>query len=216
MILTEQDNRLFNYCESHSTPVGALLDDLERETHLRTLKPRMLSGPFQGQILRFLSKMIQPKNILEIGTFTGYSAICLAQGLSEGGTLHTIEVNEELAYLINKYTHAAGLQSAIQLHIGDAKVILPTIDATFDLAFIDAGKRDNAFYYDLLFDRIPVGGYILVDNVLWHGKVFDSEQQDDQTKAIRAFNNKIHQDQRVEQIMLPIRDGLLLAQKISI
>ncbi len=212
--MNEQRQTLFDYCEEHSTPMSEVLKALERETYLKTLKPQMLSGALQGQLLRFISTIIQPKTILEIGTFTGYTAICLAQGLRENGVLYTIEVNEELAYIIQKYIHKANLQERIQLHVGDAKQIIPTMNEVFDLVFIDAGKKDNDLYFDMIFDKTRLGGYILVDNVLWHGKVIHPTL-DKQTYAIHHFNQKVNQDNRVEQVMLPIRDGLTLIKKVS-
>jgi len=185
---------------------------LERETHLRTLSPQMLSGHLQGQLLRLLSTMIQPRLALEIGTFTGYSAICIAGGLAPGGILHTIEANAELSYIIEKYVAEAGLADRIQLHVGNALEIVSTLDGPFDLVWIDAGKLDYADYFDMVFDKVSPGGYILADNVLWSGKVI-AENRDADTQALHEFNQKIHADPRVENIILPIRDGILLARK---
>ncbi len=205
--------QLFDYCIAHSTLQPPVLYDLERETYLKALAPQMLSGHLQGQFLRLLSKLKQPSTILEIGTFTGYSAICLASGLKEGGILHTIEVNEELEDMILKYVRIANLQDKIKLHIGDAREIIPELHVNYDIVFIDAGKKDYAFYYDLIFDQVNPGGLIIADNVLWSGKVLEKKQQKD-AAIIDAFNKKVHADERVENILLPIRDGLIIAQKL--
>ena len=200
------------YCEQHSTPADLVLYELERETYLKTLAPQMMSGKLQGQLLRFLSQMIRPQSILEIGTFTGYASICLAQGLSDKGILHTIEANPEYAYFGKKYFPKAGLTDQIIAHIGRAEKVIPKLPIQFDLAFIDAGKNDYASHYDLVFDKIRAGGYILADNVLWSGKVVQKEKDAD-TAVIRAFNEKVRQDDRVEKVMLPIRDGLFIIRK---
>lgn len=209
----DRPNELIRYCEAHTTAASEVLYRLERETHLRTLSPQMLSGHLQGQLLRLLSTMIQPRLALEIGTFTGYSAICIAGGLAPGGILHTIEANTELRYIIEKYVAEAGFADRIQLHVGNALEIVSTLDGPFDLVWIDAGKLDYADYYDLVFDKVSPGGYIMADNVLWSGKVI-SENRDADTLALHEFNQKIHADPRVENIILPIRDGILLARKL--
>jgi len=206
-------NLIDQYCENHTTPPSSLLADLLRETHLKTLAPQMASGHLQGALLRFLSRMIRPNTILEIGCFTGYATLCLLEGLAPKGIIHTIEVNKELAYLIRKYIDRAGANDKIQLHIGDAKKIIPTIEATYDLVFIDAGKMHYSQYYDLVIDRINPGGYMLADNVLWDGKVVRADKDRD-TEILDYFNKKTHQDPRVENILLPIRDGLMLARKL--
>lgn len=203
---------LHQYCEQHSSPQDAVLYELERETYLKTLAPQMLSGQLQGQLLRFISQLQQPKTILEIGTFTGYAAICLAQGLPEDGVMHAIEVNEELVYIIEKYFKKAGLENKIFLHVGDAQSIIPLLKTSFDLVFIDAGKHHNALYYDMIIDRLNPGGLIIVDNVLWDGKVVN-QQRDKDTAAIHAFNQKIQADERVEKLMLPVRDGILIVRR---
>lgn len=207
-------NLIDQYCEKHTTPPSPLLAELLRETHLKTLAPQMASGHLQGTLLRFLSQMIQPTTVLEIGSFTGYATLCLLEGLAPKGTIHTIEVNQELGYLIRKYIERAGATNQIQLHIGDAKKIIPVLDASYDLVFIDAGKMHYPQYYDLVIDRINPGGYILADNVLWDGKVIRKEKDRD-SEILDYFNKKIHQDPRVENILLPIRDGLMLARKLS-
>ena len=205
--------QLHQYCESHSSPPDPILYELERETHLKTLAPQMMCGALQGQLLYLLSKMIQAKSILEVGVFTGYASICMARGMAEDGKLHAIEVNKELEYLIRKYIKKANLESAIELHIGDAKEIIPTLETTFDMVFIDAGKKDNDFYYELLIDKLRPGGLLLVDNVLWSGKVVIGETDAD-TLAIDNFNKKVLADERVENVMLPIRDGLIVVRKL--
>lgn len=204
---------LNDYCEAHTTPQSEVLYELERETNLKTLAPQMLSGHLQGQFLTLLSSLMRPKAILEIGTFTGYAAICLAQGLAEDGILHTIEANHEMEQIITKYIKKAGLEHKIQLHLGRAEAIIPTFDILFDLIFIDAGKQQYEIFYDLVFDKVKPGGLIIADNVLWSGKVVSGENDPD-TTVIRAFNDKVNHDPRVENIMLPIRDGLLLARKL--
>ncbi len=205
--------QLMDYCIAHTTLQPPLLYDLERKTYLSTLAPQMMSGHLQGQLLRFLSKIKQPSTILEIGTFTGYSAICLAAGLKKGGILHTIEANEELKALILKYVEMANLKDKIQLHIGDAKEIIPQLGLSYDIVFIDAAKNDYAFYYDLVFEKVNAQGLIIADNVLWSGKVLEKNQKKD-AAILDAFNKKIHADKRVENILLPLRDGLIIAQKL--
>ena len=190
------------------------LKRLNRETHLKMTMPQMLSGHMQGLMLQLFSKMIRPQNILEIGTFTGYSAICLAQGLQDGGKLHTIDVNEEFSEIILRYIKEAGLQDKIQLHIGPAVNILPTLKEDFDLVFIDADKENYSTYYDLVFPKVKQGGYIIADNVLWSGKILNSPMKmDAETKALFNYSSKIQDDSRVENMLLPLRDGLLIARK---
>lgn len=203
---------LTKYCEALSSPPDPLLQALERETHLKTLAPQMMSGHLQGQLLQLLCQLKQPKQILEIGTFTGYAALCMATGLPEGGLLHTIEANPELEYLIRKYIDQAGLQEKIQLYIGKAEEIIPDIKGNFDLVFLDAGKLDYPLFYDLVIDRMDSGGLIIADNVLWSGKVAQ-DIRDKDTQALHAFNQMVKDDPRVNNLILPIRDGLLIAQK---
>jgi len=204
--------RLNEYCEQMSTPPGELLYRLERETHLKTLAPQMMSGRLQGQFLRMLSSWIKPQRILEIGTFTGYATLCLAEGLGKDGELHTIEANPEMAYLIRKYLKESGRQKQIRLHLGDAHAIIPDLPGSFDLVFIDAGKRDYEAYFHLIIDRVASGGCILADNVLWSGKVLTPDQDED-TASLHAFNALVRADERIENIILPLRDGLMLARK---
>jgi predicted O-methyltransferase YrrM len=205
-------NAIQYYCETHSGTPDKILYELERETGLKTLAPQMISGYLQGQLLQMLSSIARPKHILEVGTFTGYAAICLARGLAEGGRMDTIEVNPELAYIIHKYLKKAGLTQRVQLHIGDALEIIPQLPGTFDLIFLDAGKQHYPTYYELLIDRMPSGGLLLADNVLWSGKVLH-EKHDADTAALHQFNEMIQTDERVEKLMLPLRDGLYLIRK---
>ncbi len=210
--LTEAWNAVQLYCEAHSSPPGDVLYQLERQTHLKTLAPQMLSGRLQGQFLRMLSLLMKPERILEVGTFTGYSALCLAEGLSSRGRLHTVEANLELEYLIRKYIRLAGREEQIVLHLGDAAEVLPGLAGPFDLAFLDAGKQDYRTHYELLLPLLRPGGILLADNVLWSGKVMGPATDDD-TESLRAFNTFVAGDERVEQVLLPLRDGLLLARK---
>lgn len=208
------DENIEAYSLAHSQEESALLKKLNRETHAKVLMPRMLSGHLQGNILTMLSKMIRPKNILEIGTYTGYSAICLAQGLAEGGLLQTIDINEELKEMVQSYVDEAGLKNKINLHVGNALEIIPTLSGTFDIVFIDADKKNYSNYYDLIFEKVNKGGYIIADNVLWSGKVLNPIKSNDiDTLAIDTFNKKVHSDPRVEPNLLPIRDGLMILRK---
>lgn len=207
------DDKMIRYCEIHCGQSDPILDALDRETHLKTLSPRMLSGKLQGEILTLLSKLISPKSILEIGTFTGYSAICLAKGLTPEGKLITIDIDPEYRYIAEKYFDLAGMSSKIQYITGDAKYIIPSLSDVFDLVFIDADKDAYATYYDLVIEKVRPGGLILADNVLWSGKVLD-EKMDKKTKAIDDFNKMLTADPRVANIILPIRDGIHLARKL--
>ena len=208
--------KLNQYIINHTSPEDDYLRELDRETHLKVLRSRMLSGHLQGQILSMISAMIRPKCILEIGTFTGYSALCLAKGLAAGGILHTIEIDDELELFAKKYFLKSGRADQIVQHIGDARKIIPTLDQQFDLVFIDADKREYCDYYKLVFDQVPVGGFILADNVLWDGKVIDPEAaSEEQTRGILRFNDLIQNDSRVQNVILPVRDGIMLVQKIS-
>jgi predicted O-methyltransferase YrrM len=207
---------LEQYITNHISPEEDYLQDLDRETNLKVIGSRMLSGHLQGQILSMISAMIKPRCILEIGTFTGYSALCLAKGLQEGGKLHTIEIDDELESIAQKYFLKSGMADRIIQHIGDAHTIIPSLEQSFDLVFIDADKRDYCDYYNLVFDRIPVGGFIIADNILWSGKVVDPmAAQEEQTRGILAFNDLVQQDFRVQNVVLPIRDGIMLVQKLA-
>ena len=201
------------YMEAHSGEEDALLHELWRETHLKVTMPQMLSGHHQGQALQLLSKIRQPQNILEIGTFTGYSGICLAKGLAKEGRLYSIEINGEREEMVEKYWRKAGIWDRSRLLFGNALEIIPTLDVTFDLVFIDADKVNYPNYYDLIVDKMTTGGLLIGDNVLWSGHVVNPERKDKDTEGIRLFNQKIQQDPRVENVLLPIRDGLLLARK---
>ncbi len=208
------DEKIESYSLLHSKPESPLLKKINRETHAKVMMPRMLSGHLQGNVLSMLSKMIQPKNILEIGTYTGYSAICLAEGLQKGGALHTIDINEELEKMVKGFFKEAGMLDRIHFYNGNALNIIPTFDITFDIIFIDADKKNYAAYYDMVFDKVKSGGYIIADNVLWSGKILDApEKMDSDTKAIDLFNKKVNEDDRVENILLPVRDGLMIARK---
>ena len=191
-----------------------ILKKLNHETYSKMLMPRMLSGQLQGRVLSMLSKMIKPKNILEIGTFTGYSAICLAEGLSENGKIYTIDINEELETMATKYFQESGISHKINFMIGDAMQLIPKLNVKFDLVFIDADKENYSNYYDLVFPHLNQGGYIIADNVLWSGKVVeDKSNWDAETAAIVAYSEKINADNRVENVLFPIRDGLMIARK---
>lgn len=208
-----QTDRTLSYCTSHTTPPSEVLLALERATHLRTLSPQMLSGPYQGALLQMFSQMIRPRRVLEIGTFTGYAAICLAQGLTDDGLLHTIEVNDELAPLINEYVDRAGLNHKIRLHLGDAAQIVPTLNETFDLVFLDAGKLDYDRHYEMCLPLLRPGGFLLADNVIWDNRVPDPNDHEATVVALRTFNTKVHHDSRVDNLLLPLRDGLMLVRK---
>jgi caffeoyl-CoA O-methyltransferase len=205
--------KLYDYCAAHSQPPSQILYDLERETHLKTLAPQMMSGPLQGALLSLLSRLIQPLNALEIGTFTGYGALCISEGLAPGGVLHTIEANPEHEAIIRKYIRLAGKEEAIQLYIGQAQALIPSLPTPFDFVFMDAGKQDYAHYFDLVVDRIRPGGLLLADNVLWGGKIADPNPDKD-TRTMRAFNEKVAADPRVTTLMLPLRDGLSILQRV--
>lgn len=204
---------LHDYCERLSSPPPDTLLALERETNLKTLAPQMLSGTLQGRLLALLSRTLRPRRVLEVGTFTGYGAHCLAEGLTADGVLHTIEGNPEVAYLIRKHLAAAGLDTRVQLHLGDALQIIPALEGTFDMVFLDANKREYAAYFDLLADRIHPGGLLLADNVLWSGKVVSGDTDAD-TRLIDAFNQKVLADGRFQNLILPLRDGLMIAQRV--
>ena len=209
------DEKLSKYAEKHTTPENELIKSLNRDTHANVLAPRMLSGHLQGRLLSLFSKMIQPKAILEIGTYTGYAALCLAEGLTKDGILHTIDINEELETRIQKYFNQSTYKNQIKLHIGNALEIIPTIKQKFDLVFIDADKENYSKYYDLLIDQMPSGGIIMADNVLWSGKVINQEaiNTDNDTRELDHFNAKVQSDPRVENILIPVRDGIMVARK---
>lgn len=205
---------LQQYIEDHSEAESDLLQKINRETHLHVLKPRMLSGHLQGRVLSMLSHMVQPTNILEIGTYTGYAALCLAEGLKPEGRLITIDVNAELAVRTQSYFEASDFKDQIEMMVGNALEIIPTLDLKWDLVFIDADKENYEEYFDLVIDQVREGGIIIADNVLWSGKVSDKTKQDGATASIRAFNSKVHKDSRVQTVLFPIRDGLMMLRKL--
>lgn len=208
--LKEIDNYILNHIDENDE----VLYELDRETNLKVIGARMISGHLQGQVLSMLSKMINPRFILELGTFTGYSAICLAKGLQKGGKLITIEIDDELEALAHKYFTKAGVQDEIEQRIGSALEIIPTLKESFDLVFLDADKREYVQYYELLIDKMKSGTYIIADNTLWSGKVLETPKADDyQTKGIIEFNTLIKNDTRVEKVILPLRDGMTIIRK---
>lgn len=203
---------LVSYLEQTCDKESDLLKQINRETYLKETMPQMLSGHYQGRLLSFLSKLVNPSRILEIGTFTGYATLCLTEGLAEDGFIHTIEVNEELEPRLVNYFKQSAAADRIILHIGEALNVIPTLNETFDLVFIDADKKNNHNYYELVLDKVRPGGLILIDNVLWKGKVLE-EDPDKQTQSIIEMNKQIASDPRVEKIILPVRDGLFLIRK---
>lgn len=205
---------LQQYAERHTSPESELLQKINRETHANVLMPRMLSGHLQGRFLSMISQLVRPRHILEIGTFTGYSALCMVEGMTADGTLITIDKNEELEARVRGYFEAAGMSKRIDYRIGDATQIIPTLDMKFDLVFIDADKENYSNYYDMVIDKLNLKGIILADNVLWSGKVLD-EKPDKDTSAIMAFNKKVTDDPRVENVLLPIRDGIMMIRKLN-
>jgi predicted O-methyltransferase YrrM len=204
---------LTHYLENSCEPENELLKHINRETHLKVSMPRMLSGHYQGKLLSMISKLVNPERILEIGTFTGYATLCLAEGLRENGRIYTIDINLELEDMVRSNFKKSDLDSKIMYQIGDAKQIIPTLNETFDLVFIDADKKNNATYYEMIIDKVRSGGLILVDNVLWSGKVLDEAVSDQKTSLISKFNEMVSSDQRVEKLILPVRDGLFLIRK---
>ena len=206
---------LENYASEHTDNEPLLLQELSKRTHLTVLQPRMISGHLQGRFLSLLSKMIHPKTILEIGTYTGYATLCLAEGLPANGTLHTIDIKEELIDLQREFFDRSGYGSQIVQHLGKAADIIPTLNTTFDLVFIDADKQNYPLYFDLVIKKMNQGGIILSDNVLWSGKVVEEVKHNDKhTQALMAYNKKIKNDPRVETVLLPIRDGITLSRVI--
>tara|TARA_R110000787_G_scaffold17133_6_gene54075 strand:+ start:5170 stop:5811 length:642 start_codon:yes stop_codon:yes gene_type:complete len=205
--------KIDQYAVLHSQQEPEILQELSKETWQKVMNPRMLSGAFQGRVLSMISKLIQPKNVLEIGTYTGYSAICIAEGISENSTIVTIDKNEELEDLQNKYFEKSGFRNQITQHIGNALEIIPRIDKKFDLVFIDADKSNYSNYFHLIIDKMNKGGVILSDNVLWSGKVVEKlDPKDKDTKALIEYNTLLNTDDRVETVLLPIRDGLTISR----
>ena len=208
------DQGIEEYARLHTEPENDLLKELVRETHAMVLQPRMLSGHLQGRFLSFIAKVYQPSLILEIGTYTGYSALCMAEGLNPGGRLITIDVNEELETFTRSFFDRSAYKDQIDYRIADAAIEIPYIKGPIDLVFIDADKRNYALYFDLVIDKMRSGGLILVDNVLWSGKIIEEAARDKSTQALRDFNTKVANDPRVEPLLLPIRDGLFLLRVI--
>jgi len=206
-------NDLQMYLEDHCDAEPAELQKINRDTYLKVLQPHMLSGHYQGRLLSMLSKMMQPKRILEIGTFTGYSTICLAEGLAEDGILHTIEVNRELEETLVQHFKSTNVDKKIKQYFGlAAQIIVEIEENNFDLVFIDADKKNNLHYFQLIFDKVKSGGLIIIDNVLWKGKVYGNESDAD-TRSIRELNDQVAKDERVEKLILPVRDGIMLIRK---
>ena len=205
---------LDNYVVAHSEQEPELLQQLTRETYQKILQPIMLSGPYQGRVLSIISKLVKPTKLLELGTFTGYSTLCLAEGMTASGELHTIDINEELVDFQRKYFDKSEFGSQIFQHTGSALDIIPTLDLTFDLVFIDADKPNYCNYFHLIIDKLNSGGIILSDNVLWHGKVVEPlDKKDISTKAVLDYNTLLKNDERIETVLLPIRDGLTISRK---
>jgi len=205
---------ILEYSEKYSQQEPEILQELNRETHLKILNPRMLSGFFQGRLLSIISKLIKPKKVLEIGTYTGYSAICISEGMNKNGIIHTIDKNEELNTIQKKYFKKSGLENNIIQYNGCALDIIPKIEEKFDLIFIDADKENYINYFNLVINKLNNNGVILADNVLWSGKVINSEDHDLTTNVLREFNKSVNNDNRVETILLPIRDGISIIRKI--
>lgn len=212
--MSEMNTELEQYILAHSEPESDVLSELSRATHLQVLRPRMLSGNLQGQFLKMICRMIGARRVLEIGTYTGYAAISMASGLEEGGVLHTIDVNDEIEDFTRGFIERSGVQERIVFHVGDASEIIPRLEETFDLVFIDADKREYSKYYHLVFDKVRSGGMIIADDVLWDGKVADPDVKlDAQTRGILEFNDMVQSDTRVENILLPVRHGLMMVRK---
>lgn len=213
MIIDKVQSDLYKYCEEHSDGHSKLLNDLYRETHLKTIKPRMASGLLQGRVLSLIANLKRPKQIVEIGTFTGYATLCMAEGLHVEGKLTTIEVNPELSYISTKYFKKSPWADQIISLTGDALEIIPTLSDSIDMVFIDAKKRDYKRYYNMIIEKMASGGLILADNILWNSKVIDMSQQDRTTIAIREFNQYVKNDNRVSNVILPLRDGINILVK---
>jgi caffeoyl-CoA O-methyltransferase len=207
------NKKLEQYIEQYSTTEDPVLEELNRQTHIRFTNPNMVSGHLQGKLLEFISYMVKPENVLEIGTFTGYSAICLSKGLKTGGKLITIELNDELTAFSHSFIRKAGAEEKIVLLTGKAQEIIPGLDLMFDIVFIDADKREYIEYYKLIIDKVKPGGFILADNVLWGGKVLEKETSDPQAIGIINFNNFIRNEIIIDYVIIPIRDGLMIIRK---
>jgi caffeoyl-CoA O-methyltransferase len=203
------------YSTDYTQSESELLSELNRETHVKMLIPRMLSGHMQGRVISAISHMMRPKHILEIGTYTGYSALCFAEGLAEGGKITTLDMNEELTPMVEKYFSKSKYANQIDFKIGNAIDLIPTLEGPFDLVFIDADKENYANYFDLVIDKVPSGGFILADNVLWSGNILKPvAEMDKNTLALHEFNQKVHVDTRVENVLFPIRDGIMVLRKL--
>jgi predicted O-methyltransferase YrrM len=202
--------QLEEYIEAHTTAPDAVLQELYRHTYLHEMNPRMMSGPVQGKFLQLLCRMLKPQCVLEIGTYTGYAAICIARGLPEGGRLVTVEANREYEDTLRHYFAMAQVAEKIELILGDAKTVIPALNETFDLVFIDADKVSYPTYYNIVMEKVRPGGFILADNVLWDGKVLNAQTKERDTQALIAFNDIVQNDPRVENVLLPIRDGLMM------
>ena len=208
------EKKLAEYCENHTSPESELLSKLNRDTHVKVVSSRMLSGHLQGRVLSFISKLQKPTFIVEVGTYTGYSALCLAEGLSENGKLLSIDVNEETSYYAQSFINQSVYKNKIDLVVADAKAVIPDIAEPIDLVFIDADKKNYLSYYHLLIEKLSTGGLIIADNVLWSGKItMPASDMDRETLALHEFNNFIQNDERVENMLLPIRDGLMVIRK---
>lgn len=201
------------YVEAHTSPEDKLLQQINRDTHAYVLLPRMLSGHLQGRLLAMLAQMVRPRAILEIGTYTGYSALCLAEGLHPEGVLHTIDINEELQDRVQGYFDQSPAKEQIYYHIGNALELVPQLKEAWNLVFIDADKRNYTAYYEMIIGQVARGGFIIADNVLWSGKVAQAQLSDRDTEALRSFNRMIQEDERVENVLLPVRDGLMIIRK---
>ena len=212
--MTPDPYQLEEYIEAHTTAHDAVLLELYRQTYLHEMNPRMMSGPVQGKFLQFLCQMLKPQRVLEIGTYTGYAAICIAHGLPDDGRLVTIEANKEYEDTLRHYFTKAQVSKKIDLIFGDAKAIIPALDETFDLVFIDADKASYPLYYNMVMEKVRLGGFILADNVLWDGKVLDAQTKEHDTQALITFNDRVQNDPRVENVLLPIRDGLMMAKVV--
>ncbi|MBF25306.1 MAG: methyltransferase [Flavobacteriales bacterium] len=207
------NKEILDYCKKFTSQNNKILKELARETEYKIMMPRMMSGPLMGSFLQFISYMMKPMSVLEIGTYTGYSAICLASGLQKNGHLHTIEINPELEDFAKKYFKKAKVNNQITLHIGNALDIIPLLDISFDIIFIDADKKNYLKYYELSLKKIKKGGIILIDNVLWSGKVLQKiKKNDKETREIKKLNKLIINDDRVENMMLPLRDGIMICK----
>jgi caffeoyl-CoA O-methyltransferase len=209
------DKKLDHYLARHSSPEDPVLEDLSRQTYIRFVNPNMITGHIQGKLLEFISVMLKPGLALEIGTYTGYSAICLAKGLKPGGKLYTIEINDELKEFSHSYFIKAGFGSSIIQINGRAQDIIPEMKQTFDLVYIDGDKREYTEYYNIIIDKIKTGGIIIADNVLWGNKVLDNNNKDPQTRGINEFNEMIRKQTNIEKLILPVRDGVMLIRKLS-